>query len=349
MKYYYNIVNLYKMLDIQNSIPLIGSEIALSLYPQLIKLVPTTIDIQVAVRFITYSILALIGYYSGSGSGSSGSGSGSSGSSGSSSGGSSSKNSLLPTLSSLGIGLVIGIVNIIHIISSYTSFSILSSGVSYSIFYTYPIFNLIGRTLFYNETILPINYVYIGISIIGVFLIYKKETETEKETENFIYDKDGKYNTFINSISNTNNLNSKTIGIISGIISALTESIIYFIVKSGSIETSPFLQLIKTYLLGGIVSVIYLIKNINYVKNIKLDIHYWISLILFNSIVGFLGYLLRFIMIPQLSTLLFNSLIFIGVIFSYIWGYILSNETINNNNILGTLLIVWSIFQINKK
>jgi len=53
------------MLDIQNSIPLIGSEIALSLYPQLIKLVPTTIDIQVAVRFITYSILALIGYYSG--------------------------------------------------------------------------------------------------------------------------------------------------------------------------------------------------------------------------------------------------------------------------------------------
>ena len=43
--------------------PLIGSEIALSLYPQLIKLVPTTIEIQIAVRCITYSILALLGYF----------------------------------------------------------------------------------------------------------------------------------------------------------------------------------------------------------------------------------------------------------------------------------------------
>ena len=44
-------------------LPLIGSEIALSLYPQLIKLVPTTIEIQVVIRCITYSILAIIGYY----------------------------------------------------------------------------------------------------------------------------------------------------------------------------------------------------------------------------------------------------------------------------------------------
>jgi len=117
-------------------------------------------------------------------------------------------------------------------------------------------------------------------------------------------------------------------------------------VKSGSIETSPFIQLLKTYLLGGILSIIYLIK---YVKDINLDVNYWITLILFNALVGFVGYLVRFMMIPHLSTLLFNSLIFIGVIFSYSWGYILSNETIDYNNISGTILILWSIFQINKK
>ena len=44
-------------------LPLLGSEIALSLYPQIIKLIPSTIEVQVAIRCITYSILAIIGYY----------------------------------------------------------------------------------------------------------------------------------------------------------------------------------------------------------------------------------------------------------------------------------------------
>ena len=42
---------------------LVGSEIALSLYPQLIKLVSVDIDIQVVVRFITYSTLALVSLF----------------------------------------------------------------------------------------------------------------------------------------------------------------------------------------------------------------------------------------------------------------------------------------------
>ena len=337
------------MLDIQYTLPLIGSEIALSLYPQLIKLVPTTIETQVVVRCITYSLLAIIGYYI---------------SDIKLRGDSGSSNSKIISNNSLSFinSLVMGIVNIIHIVSSYMSFSILSSGVSYSIFYTYPIFNLLGRTLFYNETISLINYLYISISIIGVYLIYSRETETERKDKNIdnidnkdnvdnIDNKDNKdnvdnkdKNSLINKL--ITNTNSRNIGVISGIISAITESIIYFMVKSGSIETSPFIQLLKTYLLGGILSIIYLIK---YVKDINLDVNYWITLILFNALIGFVGYLVRFMMIPHLSTLLFNSLIFIGVIFSYSWGYILSNETIDYNNVSGTILILWSIFQINKK
>ena len=139
------------------------------------------------------------------------------------------------------------------------------------------------------------------------------------------------------------------IGIGAGILSALTESIIYFMVKDNPISVSPFIQLLKTYLLGGIVSVIYLLQfSINHTTT-SLDYHYWITLILFNAIIGFLGYLLRFIMISKLSTLLFNSLIFTGVIFSYIWGYILSNEPITYSNLSGTVLILMSIFLINKK
>ena len=318
-------------------IPLIGSEIALSLYPQLIKLVPTTIEIQVATRCITYSILAIIGYYI-------------------------TKNTNIvnpvittPTnntsiLSFTTTTIVIGVVNIIHIISSYVCFNTLSSGIGYSIFYIYPIFNLLGRTLIYNEKIDIINYIYILISILGVFLIYKTNIETNTEPIPEPTTKPQPTTHTLNNLNNLLNTKNTNIGLIAGIVSALTESIIYFMVKDNLLNVSPFTQLLKSYLLGAILSIIYLLKNTPEIKsNTYLDYHYWITLILFNAIIGFGGYLLRFIMIPRLSTLLFNSLIFTGVIFSYIWGYLLSNEPITYSNLSGTVLILMSIFIINKK
>ena len=311
-----------------NFLPLLGSEIALSLYPQLIKLIPTTIEVQVAVRCITYSILAIIGYYITQNN---------------------NKTKIISSTKTLSLtsGIVMGLVNIIHIISSYMCFNILSSGVGYSIFYIYPIFNLLGRTLIYNEKINIINYIYIIIAIIGVYLIYKTKSNAVLEPLQNENDKNSKKqpeNNLIDYIIDNLNIKNKNIGIAAGIVSALTESIIYFMVKDDVVSASPFIQLLKTYLLGGILSIIYLIKNLNY---IDLDYHYWITIILFNSIIGFVGYLLRFIMIPRLSTLLFNSLIFIGVIFSYLWGYVLSKEPISYNDLTGTALILMSILLIN--
>ena len=299
-------------------LPLIGSEAALSLYPQLIKLIPTTIEVQVAVRCITYSILAIIGYCI-----------------------SNTKSKTDTNTNSLTFtsGLIMGIVNIMHIISSYMCFNILSSGVGYSIFYMYPIFNLLGRTLIYNEKIDITNYIYIIIAIIGVYLIYKNKNKPDTSLELFQNENDSSLNQILN-------IKNKNIGISAGIISALTESIIYFMVKDNPISVSPFIQLLKTYLFGGILSTIYLIKNLN---SIDLDYHYWITIMLFNAIIGFVGYLLRFIMIPRLSTLLFNSLIFFGVIFSYLWGYFLSKEPITYNDLSGTALILMSIVFINNK
>lgn len=84
-------------------------------------------------------------------------------------------------------------------------------------------------------------------------------------------------------------------------------------------------------------------KNIS----IKIEKNQIITLVLFNALVGFIGYVLRFYIIPKISTLQFNSLIFIGVIFAYIWSFIFSKENIYFENILGTLLILVSIFLIN--
>jgi drug/metabolite transporter (DMT)-like permease len=187
------------------------------------------------------------------------------------------------------------------------------------------------------------------IAIIGVYLIYKTKSNSVLEplqNNNQNDNQNDNQNEILQNVNNILNTKNQNIGIAAGIVSALTESIIYFMVKDDVVSASPFIQLLKTYLLGGILSIIYLIKNLNY---IDLDYHYWITIILFNTIVGFVGYLLRFIMIPRLSTLLFNSLIFVGVIFSYLWGYFLSKEPITYNNLSGTVLILISILLINKK
>ena len=317
-------------------LPLIGSEIALTLYPQLIKLIPTTIEVQVAVRCITYSILAIIGYCITQTTQTT-----------------QNKTTLSATSNTNSLtftsGLIMGLVTIIHIISSYMCFNILSSGVGYSIFYMYPIFNLIGRTLIYNEKIDIVNYIYIIFAILGVYLIYKNKNKPDTSLESIQNENENQNqnkNHNNNSLKQILNIKNKNIGISAGIISAFTESIIYFMVKDNLVSVSPFIQLLKTYLFGGILSIIYLIKNLN---SIDLDYHYWITIILFNAIIGFVGYLLRFIMISRLSTLLFNSIIFVGVIFSYLWGYFLSKEPITYNDLSGTALILISIVLINKK
>lgn len=323
------------------TIILLGSEIALSLYPQLIKLVPTTIEIQTAVRLITYSILSIIGVFLNN------------------------NYRNIPGISSISIYKIIlmGVVNIVHIFSSYYSFKTLSSGFSYSLFYLYPIFNFIGRSLFNNEYIKPINYLYILTAISGVYYIYY--TENPDKTDNTI-------EKLIDINPSTSNKSTLKYGIIAGILCAFTETLIYFMVRNDVPTVSPFIQIIKTYLLGGIFSIIYIGKlfwdrynstneeikngtenkiiNQNVIIEDKLDLswEYWLTLILFNSLIGFLGYVFRFFTIPKLSTIVFNSLIFIGVIFAYIWGWIFSNETIQKENITGSILILLSVYFLNK-
>ena len=315
--------------------PLIGSEIALSLYPQLIKLVPTTIEIQIAVRCITYSVLALLGYFI------NGSINNFSKSDSVKSIESKSKKS---KTSSIFFYILMGIVNIFHIASSYISYKILPSGIADSLFYTYPIFNLLFRTIFFGESIKLINYLYIIIAIIGVYFIYSDSknniisnntvsNNTKESSTKESYD-------FITKFTSKDTL----IGLVSGIGSAFTESLMYLMVKADVSSISPFIQVLKTYVLGGILSIGYLIKNID---KINLDWNYWTTLILFNALVGFVGYVIRFFTIPRLTTIMFNSVIFIGVLFSYIWGYLFSNEKIKMTNILGTLLIIGSVFKIN--
>ena len=74
-----------------------------------------------------------------------------------------------------------------------------------------------------------------------------------------------------------------------------------------------------------------------------------VGIILFNALIGFIGYVLRFYIIPRITTIKFNSMIFLGIIFAYIWGYLLSSEMVYMKNILGSLIIMFTIYMINRK
>ena len=64
----------------------------------------------------------------------------------------------------------------------------------------------------------------------------------------------------------------------------------------------------------------------------------------FNSLVGFIGYSVRFYTIPKLPTLIFSLLSFVGVIFGYVWGHMFTVDRPSMMSIIGSAFIVIAVF-----
>jgi len=60
----------------------------------------------------------------------------------------------------------------------------------------------------------------------------------------------------------------------------------------------------------------------------------------FNALVGFGGYALRLYMIPKVSTVLFSSLSFFGIVSAYLYGWIGANEWPNGVQMAGAAAII---------
>ena len=66
------------------------------------------------------------------------------------------------------------------------------------------------------------------------------------------------------------------------------------------------------------------------------------GIIAFNIIVGLAGYYLRFYTIKKLPTKLYSVLSYFGIIMSYVYGVLLEGQKITIQQIIGTLLIIYS-------
>jgi drug/metabolite transporter (DMT)-like permease len=213
-------------------------------------------------------------------------------------------------------GLLLSIVTIAHVYSSYRSFQLLDSGAATTLFYVYPIIIL----LFSGAAISPI----LLVSIFGVYLI-SNDLRKPIENPSTTTDKTTSKERFWNE------------GIIAALMAAITEAIIFFLVKR--LRTmNNWNHLFLSYFGGAIALTIYLWHNIT-----TIHLYGGISLSLgVNAFIGLLGYYLRFYAISRLDANIYAPLSYFGIIMSYVYGIFLNNDVLSMQKIIGTLCIVFT-------
>jgi len=286
------------MININESY-VIGSEAILSLYPILIKAIPTTIPTQIFSRLITFSAGGAVF---------------------------SSKNDFKLAFGSREAffkTIALGLLTCLHIYVSYVAFSSLSAGVAMSLFYTYPIWNLVIEKLFFNKVIHSSIYSYMLWGVIGTFLLTTKGITDEI--------KGFKKNNY-----------GAIIGIIAALGAALTESAMYFAVKVNNQDT-PWSSMLELY--GG--ALICMIIPV-LLKIIKIEFSWaiWVPIVVFNLLVGFAGYALRAYTIPKVSTEVFGLLSYMGVISAFVSGFLFMKEKPSVLSVIGALMIAYAASHI---
>jgi drug/metabolite transporter (DMT)-like permease len=271
------------------------SELVLSLYPILIKSVNTNIFTQILVRFIVFPVLALVF------------------------GSTYDFKSIWGNPYEAFIGILQGLLNLGHVAVSYISFKTLSVGSAISLFYLYPIFNLIAGSLLFGEKLSYISLLLIIVAFTGTYLIATSH----------------KYQ------GNPDKTKSHNLGIIMGILSAISETMIFIFIRSNTdAQRSPFYAVNHLYPFGLLVLLIASIYNKNLIDTKSIN---WVKLIGFNALLGFTGYISRFYAISRVPTIVFSLLSFIGVSFGYIWGILFTDDEPKLKGIIGGVLIALSI------
>jgi drug/metabolite transporter (DMT)-like permease len=308
---------------------MIGGETLLSLYPIIVKKTDIEINWQVFSRLLVYSLIPLF------------------------------FGSVFTSLNNIPIWkwIFAGIVNYLHIYSSYRGFQILSPGLAMTFFYMYPIYNLLLLKAFFDYPLSFINASFFIVPLILVYSIYNDRKD-------------------VTSVNYQNN-ESKIKGVGYVTLAAITESIIYIILRSVQSPTllNPWNSVFFIYFSSLVISIIFLVfkhggilKNLNDLKSLFVENEYFdnqqknnenedlnkykldfIKLTIINALIGLIGYVLRFYAIPRLSPVIFSILSFTGIITSHFFGYIFFNEVISVKTSIKLFLLILSLIFIKIK
>lgn len=290
--------NIYMYFEIVSKIL---SESLLSLYPVFVKNIDLPLHLQLWSRFITYIIIT--GFFVDWGF-------------------------IAKTLFSKN-GLLLSVITIAHVYTSYRGFQLLESGIAYSLFYTYPIIILLGA----GEPIHALMF----LAIIGVILLSND------------FDFSSEQGTIVGDNNNMNEpkegLDNNTAmfpyeGYIMIALAAITEAIIYFIVRSIK-TTNNWNHLFLSYFVG---TFLFSFIGLQDIAKITVTSRLSISLLI-NAIIGLCGYLLRFYAATRLSPVIYAPLSYIGIIMAYVYGFVFNREQITIQKIIGTICILLAIFE----
>lgn len=227
-------------------------------------------------------------------------------------------------------GILLSLITLIHIYTSYRGFQLLESGVSYTLFYIYPILIL----LFSKQGLHPVML----LSLLGVFLLsYSpspavKVAAHDQPTEGFVESAAVSPTAASSPVSPTA-WNPE--GYIMILLAALTEALIYFVVRNIKTENS-WNHIFLSYFLGaGILSVGFSPQILG--MNLNSSLSWSLGI---NVVIGLFGYLLRFFAISRLEPMLYAPLSYFGVFMAYVYGIFIQKDTITLQKILGTLMII---------
>lgn len=219
--------------------------------------------------------------------------------------------------------IAISAVNLLHIYSSYKGFEYLNAGVSLTTFYTYPIIQvLLSRFFLGTELTRQVIYSLFGC-LIGIFVL-NKDSYTD------------------------DNKNAKKGFLFIGL-AALTEAIIDLFYNSADLK-NPFMSLYTLYAPAfSIFLIIYLFLNYkqnNILSDFTINSGNIKKIILYNLLIGGLGYTLRLFSLTKISITWFSALTFTSSISAFFMGWLFLGEKIKLHHFIGSAIIFYNVYRI---
>lgn len=220
----------------------------------------------------------------------------------------------------------ISAINLIHIYSSYKGFEYLNAGMALTTFYAYPIFQVVLSSLILGTELSNTVIYHLCGCLFGVAILNK------------------------NSFSDYSKNIGKGLAFIG--LAALTESFINIFYKAFPSNTA-FMSLYTLYapaflilMLGTLLFQKFFGYGSYYTKKDKdrvWDRNIIIKVILFNLLIGGVGYLLRLFSLSKISINWFSALSFTSSISAFLLGWFFFKEPITLYHIIGAALIFYHI------
>ena len=227
-------------------------------------------------------------------------------------------------LNEIGGAAVLGFSNLLHVASSYDAFRNLPVGQAMSIFYTYPLWNLVFSSVFRGESVKTSDYGYMGVAALGAVLLNQDPGKT--------------------ATSALGRAANAPWGVFMALVAALTESGMYTMLKALDWKDAAKSVWVTnggaSALLAGIVGLQYLVTGGDGGPTLQGSVSDAVWLTAFHSIAMFSGYWLRFFAIPRLPTVLYSILNYAGLLAAYIYGLTFLGEKPSWLSLAGAGLIL---------